>query len=234
MGSGTPLSGRLRPHWSRINWDNCSGAQSSEQEEKSCRSQMEQVPWVRSVPGVLLTRARKCSEDSRGSWGAWLVTWKVLSKVLNPHFEPTDHLCSKGTDTHSKAETELFTLSLDKTHFPWSLGHIFQYKSLGGKHLPRGGKGGSYPPPTPFVWIINHLSKYMTHGRCDFFLPLEEIRLSLPFFPKGTQFISKKFKEEKCVFTSGKSAHSTCLALKMDESAAICRTDSFIFICLPW
>lgn len=67
---------------------------------------MDQVTWVSSVAAV--------PEESRG---ALLVTWQVLPKGLNPHFEPSDHLCSKGTAAHSKAEVELFTPSHYKTHF---------------------------------------------------------------------------------------------------------------------
>lgn len=97
----------LRPQGNRINWDNGAGAQSSKQEEqKSCRSQVDQVTWVSSVPAV--------PEESRG---ALLLTWQVLPKVLNPHFEPRDHLYSKGTAAHSEAEVQLFTPSHYKTHF---------------------------------------------------------------------------------------------------------------------
>lgn len=67
--------------------------------------------------------------------------------------------------------------------------------------------------PSPHTICLNNKPLEQKYDTWEvwFFFPWRRLGWAC-LFSKGTQFISKKFKEEKCVFLSGKSAH-TLLAL---------------------
>lgn len=157
--------------------------------------------------------------------------------MLNLLFQPPEHLCSERRAVHSQAEPSLLGIICYKTQFSLIPEGIFflykvQARVLEGKHIYWGGK--RVEVFFLAVWIVRYLSKNIIHGRYDFAdFSLEKIKLSLPF-SKGTQFIKKKLKKEKCVFIPSKSTYMAYLFLKMDGPAPMCKIASLISICLTW